>query len=108
MRIYHGAGHAYLVCPRLLELDQRHGEYPDKWPPCRRGDPCRRPHHHERALVDPEGHMVNDFYWLPGCRPPEPDEHPVCPCGERLVHADLDDPYGEQHLHPLEAGFDAD
>ncbi len=101
MRLYGTVGHAYLVCPRLLELDRRHGEHPSKWAPCRRGANCRRPapHKHEEELVDPEGHTVNDFFWVPGCRPPEPDEHPVCEaCGRKLVHADLDDLYHPSHL----------
>ena len=100
MRTYHGSGHSYLVCPRLLEMDKRHGEHPSKWAACRRGEVCGRPHKHEKALFDPEGHMVTDFYWLPGCRPPSPAEHPECVCGRRLVLADLDDLYGEQHLAP--------
>lgn len=106
MNIYHASGHSYLVCPRLLELDARHGEHWSKHPPCRRlRDPARPDdpqcvvnHEHEDPLPDASGHMVNDFYWIAGCRPPTEEEHPVCGCGARLVHADLDDLYGAQHL----------
>lgn len=97
--IYKGSGHSYLVCPRLLELDRRHGEHPSKWKPCRRGLPCQHDHRHEAELVDPEGHSVNDYFWLPGSRPHEPEEHPSCRlCGRPLVHADLDNPYDPRHL----------
>ena len=98
MRLYHSRGHSYLVCPRLLQLDKRHGEHWEKAPKCRRGEQCLKSHKHEAVLLDPEGHLVVDFYWFPGCRPPTEEERPVCPCGRRLVHADLDDPYGPQHL----------
>lgn len=103
MKVFSGSGHDYLVCPRLLELDLRHGEHWSKWLPCRRGKPCQHPHAHESELLDPEGHTVNDYYWVAGCRPHEPDEHPACSlCGRKLVHADLDDLYDPRHLVPLE------
>ena len=104
MTSYHGAGASYLVCPRLLELDARHGEHPSKGPECRRGGRCSRKHKHEPLLVDPEGHSVNLYVWVPGCRPPTVDEHPSCVgCGERLVHADLDDLYDPKHLSVVDA-----
>lgn len=98
MSTYRKHGASYLVCPRLLKLDPRHGEHPSKWPDCRRGGRCTRRHKHESLLVDPEGHSVNLFLWVPGCRPPTDDEHPVCSCGSRLVHSDLDDLYDPKHL----------
>lgn len=91
-------GHSYLVCPRLLELDVRHGQHWSKGDPCRRGKQCPKLHDHETKLVDPEGHTVNDFYWGPGSRPPTPEEHPVCLCGRPLVYGDLDDLYAAEHL----------
>jgi len=96
--LYRSSGHSYLVCPRLLEVDHRHGEHPDKWPPCRRGHQCVQGHDHEPTLIDSEGHTVQDFYWVPGSRPPTADEHPACGCGRKLVHADLDDLYDARHL----------
>ncbi|SRR5258708_3584452 len=98
MKVYHSRGHAYLVCPALLKLDARHGEHWSKGPACRRGQRCIEDHRHELPLADGEGHSVNDFHWFPGCRPPTEDEHPVCGCGQRLVHADLDDLYDTKHL----------
>jgi len=99
VRLYHSFGRAYLVCPRLLELDVRHGEHPDKWKPCRRGQPCQHDHEHEEGLLDPEGHTTNLFMWAPGCRPPTADEHPTCAlCGRRLKFSDLDDLYASEHL----------
>jgi hypothetical protein len=98
MRLYVSSGHSYLVCPDLIALDARHGEHWSKHPNCRLGRDCIRKHKHERALPEGGGHVVNDFYWLPGCRPPSPAEHPVCSCGKSLVWADLDDPYGAEHL----------
>ena len=89
-RVYRSPGMSYLVCPRLLELDPRHGQHPDRWLPCRRGNRCMYEHEHETELVDPEGHTANLFIWPPGGRPPTPDEHPTCGlCGKPLVHADL-------------------
>lgn len=100
-RVFAGNGHDYLVCPRLLELDARHGEHPTKWPKCRRGRPCGRNHEHEVELVDPEGHTVNDYFWVSGCRPHEAHEHPTCDlCGRALVHADLDDYTDAKHYVP--------
>lgn len=100
MRLYHSAGRSYLVCPRLLELDARHGELPATLPPCRHGRACMHDHDHETPLVDPEGHTVTLFAWSPGCRPPTPAEHPVCGlCGRGLVHSDLADLYGAEHLN---------
>lgn len=103
MQLYRSSGHAYLVCPRLLELDLRHGEHRSR-PHCaaRHGASCPIQHDHETFLNDPEGHTVNDFYWLPGCRPPLPDEHPVCRCGLALALADLDDLYAPEHLEEVD------
>jgi|SRR5579859_938633 len=99
MPTYKTRGHSYLICPELLALDARHGEHPSRWPLCRRGVTCGRAHDHEEQLIDTEGHTVNDFYWIEGCRPPTADEHPTCDfCGRRLVHTDLDDLYGAEHM----------
>jgi hypothetical protein len=79
-------------------MDKRHGEHPSKWPFCRRGRQCVKPHDHESELVDPEGHLVNDFYWTPGSSPLTPEQYLICDCGRRLVHADLDDLYDPKHM----------
>lgn len=115
--LYVARGRAYLVCPRLLELDPRHGEHPSRWAPCRRlavdakgrmltaegqllrdskgqtSIGCLRDHAHESALEDREGHTVNEFIWLPGCRHPEPGDVPACGCGRDLVWSDGDNPH---------------
>jgi hypothetical protein len=106
MTTYRAAGHAFLVCPRLLALDARHAVHSSKWPPCRRhgadsGDLCPIDHDHETALVDPEGHRTADFYWVAGCDTIELHfactgrchDTLRCPCGQQLVYADLDDPH---------------
>jgi hypothetical protein len=110
VRVYISSGHAYLVCPRLLEQDRRHGEHPSTWPPCRQlshvdehgkahGRRCALDHQHEEPLRDPEGHTVNDFYWSPGCRPPSMEEHPRCQlCNAPLVLSDLEDLYDQAQL----------
>lgn len=98
MNLYHSNGHSYLVCPRLLELDERHGEHWSKFPPCRHGLRCNLDHQHEEKIIDGQGHTVNDFHWTPGCRPPTEEEHPKCICGKVLVYSDLDDLYGAEHL----------
>lgn len=98
MSSYHGAGHSYLVCPRLLELDERHGEHWSKHPTCRVGGDCIREHEHEEPLPHGAGHSVADFHWLPGCRPPTAEEHPRCGCGAALVWTDGHDLYAAEHL----------
>lgn len=108
MTRYARAGHAYLVCPRLLELDARHGEHWSKGPPCRAGRQCPREHEHETQLLDPEGHRTVDFYWGPGadhvqahldCEEGCHDDL-RCECGRQLVPADLDDPHDLRFLAP--------
>lgn len=91
---YWNSGHAYRVCPRLLELDPRHGQHHSRWPKCWRGDRCLADHEHGTTLIDPEGHTVNDFYWVPGGLVPEPMR---CDCGRELVFVDLDDPHAPEH-----------
>lgn len=98
MKLYKATGRSYLVCPRLLDLDARHGEHWSKGPSCRHGGQCPADHEHETHLVDPEGHRVADVLMLAGSRPLTDDEHPVCPCGQKLVWTDLDDLYDEQLL----------
>lgn len=99
MSVYTAKGHAWLVCPRLLELDKRHAEHPDRWPLCRRGKRCPKDHEHEDQLVDPEGHLVVHFVWQAGSN--HADLHPAeltCPCGRRLVYGDLDDPWAAESV----------
>ena len=97
-QIYASSGRAWLVCPRLLEIEPRYKEHHSRWPLCRQGQLCPLDHKHESPLADGQGHKVNDFVWLAGCRPPTPDEHPVCGCGRKLVHCDLDDLYAAENL----------
>jgi hypothetical protein len=95
-----------LVCPALLAMDERHGIHRENWPK-RLGSPHPWDNRkHEEFLHDPEGHRVDVFVWGPGARPPEPDEHPRCDCGELLVWSDLDNLYDERHLAPAEGGSD--
>lgn len=107
MRLYHSSGRAHLVCPRLLQLDPRHGDDPQTWPPCRRGQQCPAGHEHESELLDPEGHRVDGFHWFPGCRPPTAEEWPRCNCGRKLVWSAGLDPLGSEHLREVEAAADA-
>jgi len=101
MSKYASPGHAYLVCPVLLELDPRHGRHWSKHPACAHGRDCIASHEHEAHLVDGGGHRVADFYWPAGgdhiqahfdCRDGCHDDL-RCGCGRQLVHADLDDPF---------------
>lgn len=97
--IYTRAGHSYLICPKLLALDKRHGEHWSKWKPCRRGKKCMHDHEHETELVDPEGHTVNDFYWRAGNLELNEEQHIRCDlCGSKLIHVDLDDPHDPKLL----------
>lgn len=107
-RGYRGPASAYLVCPRLLELDPRHGVHLTyaAGPPCRRdgSEVCRRreamlagvgvvmvPHEHEERLEDAEGHTTVHLLI-----PPEGAielAHPDLSCelcGRQLVRSDLD------------------
>lgn len=84
--LYTAPGRAYLVCPRLLELDKRHGQAPETW-----HWTWRHPGH-KAELKDPEGHTANTLLWVAGCRPPRPEELPRCQCGRALVQSD-GDPY---------------
>lgn len=92
MNVYQDAGHAYLVCPRLLAADKRHGDHWSGGPNCRHGRPCPHHHRHEPRLVDDEHHRVADLYWIAGASPLTAEEWPRCPCGELLVWSDLDNP----------------
>ena len=98
MKIYREAGAAWLVCPRLLEMDRRHADHPGRWPGCRRGRGCVSDHKHEDRLTDSEGHLVVHFRWQAGSE--HADHHAAelrCPCGRQLVHGDLDDPWAAAH-----------
>lgn len=85
------AGESYLVCPRLLELDPRHGEHCCRWPPCRRGHDCDQDHEHEELLVDEEGHSSVHWSWLAGADHIAPERF-RCRCGRVMVRGDHDDP----------------
>lgn len=100
MSLYHGTGHSYLACPRLLKIDRRHGDHPSKWPHCRSGQLCPIAHKHETLITHGGGHRVADFYWIPGARPLTEAEHPHCACGAALVWTDLDNLYAAEHLAP--------
>lgn len=94
MRLYVAPGSAWLVCPRLLELDPRHGQHSIKAPPCRRGHSCPIDHRHERLLVDPEGHLAVHFVWQAGSEHAQHHEQELtCTCGRQLVYGDLRDPW---------------
>ncbi len=93
MRVYAGLGAAYLVCPRLLELDERHRHHPEVRPACWRGHTCWRDHDHGEVLEDPEGHTTAVFLWPPGASHVEDHPEAVCLCGLRLVHGDGDNPF---------------
>ena len=58
----------YFVCPRLLELDARHGEHNcgQKYP----------------ELEDPEGHLTNLHLVFDE---EAAIEFPTCPCGKQLA-----------------------
>ena len=105
MKGYRGNGHAYLVCPVLIEADPLHARHPSKWPSCAHGRPCARDHEHQSPPLTPEGHRVVDFFWRSGCDHIEEHfncekgchDNLRCDCGRQLVHADLDDPYAERY-----------
>jgi hypothetical protein len=86
---------SYWCCPRLLELDLRHGEDHRTWPRCRRRDNdaellvqlqqhnparshshCSQDHEHEQVLHDFEGHENGVVTW--DGNPPEPHECSGC------------------------------
>jgi hypothetical protein len=102
VKVFRTSGHAYLVCPRLLELDERHGVHRSRWPKLAPGRHPWDDPEHEAFLEDSEGHLAADFYWWPGHLPLVEAEWPVCDCGRRLVHADLDDPHDRRHLAEVE------
>ena len=108
---YKTTGTVWRVCPRLLELDPRHGLAHSKWPvhddkTRPGGGAWRSPTLHKRNadgtrtnppvfepnpdyLEDPEGHDANTFLYVPGAQPPT--EHPTCQgCGRQLVCSDGD------------------
>ena len=101
MRAYRQPIRSYLVCPRLLELDRRHGDHPTTWPACRRGKKCWQKHEHETELLDLEGHSVIDLIVPAGGDEWSPLEVHRCACGQHLVHADLDDPHLPENLVEL-------
>jgi len=96
-RVYLAAGQSYLVCPRLLELDKRHGEHN-----CGLKYPLPLDHEHDPecgCFIDLEGHSTVLLAWAPGCSVIEPD-HPdlTCRCGKLLVHSDLLHPWRGEHI----------
>ena len=82
--LYYHAGKVWRVCPRLLELDPRHGKRHDQWPGTWR-DPT-----HAEYLASPEVHVSNLFVYVPGSIPESDAEWPVCSCGRVLVCSDGD------------------
>jgi hypothetical protein len=98
---YVAGGRAHLVCPELLKLDERHGVYWEKHPPCWRGRLCLQAHDHGPLLPDGGGHRSVLFVWVAGgdhvqahfeCKEGCHDNL-VCACGRQLVYADLDNPW---------------
>jgi hypothetical protein len=97
---YQSGGQAWLVCPKLLELDKRHGTHTPKWPECWHQRPCLLDHTHDEPVADGAGHRTALFIWQPGSD--HINDHIACTegchdtlrcgCGETLVYSDLDDP----------------
>ena len=85
MRAAAGGGSFHMVCPRLLELDSRHGEHlaGHKYPL-----PEDERHKHTSTcgcLYDPEGHRVATLVMPPGSEIADDHPHLTCRCGRQLV-----------------------
>lgn len=113
---YVAPGAVWRTCPRLLELDPRHGLRHDLWPqhtdktrpggaawrsptiPVRVNGKVQLDNNNAVVvevnpdwLVDLEGHDSNTFAYVPGNNPPRPDQIPKClGCGRGLVCTDGD------------------
>ena len=61
-----GGGKLHMVCPRLLELDARHGEHAAgmKYPV--NLDPSHKHNSDCGCLIDPEGHTAHTLVFPPG------------------------------------------
>lgn len=96
-RTYVSPGSAWLVCPVALALDPRYADHPDRWPDCRKGQPCIVEHDHEPQIAETGGHKFINFRWSEGSN--HADDHPVelrCKCGRQLVYGDLDNPWSAE------------
>lgn len=76
-----------MVCPRLLELDERHGEYQAgvKYPLS-----LRHEKHDPKCgcLIDWEGHRAATLVLPPGSEIADDHPHLTCDCGRQLVEGE--------------------